>query len=226
MGHDSHSGRVLGRIGGGGVSAGMFRQPRLGHGRLDSSAGSLVRLRRVETDLWTGLALRTGGVRFVAGSDRVFHAGRARRGDRAGRAERAGRTGFDERARTGAELRSSLGPGSAGAEAGVAARIHGGRTRSRGQPGHPGSDPPLGNARGGDPRHFAAAHRVRDRDLLHHCDRRGQREPGALRRHSLRLARGRRGSDRVVWPDARGRVRRGGEAAHHPRHLRAEQRLS
>ena len=42
----------------------------------------------------------------------------------------------------------------------------------------------------------AAAHRVRARRLLHHRARRGQRQPGPLRRREVRLARGRRGRRR------------------------------
>ena len=85
VGHDAHSRRFFGRLGGGGRCGRMPRCAGLGYRRLDSPAGGVVRLRGAEADLWPRLALRAGGVRVVAGSDRIFHQGRARRRDDAAR---------------------------------------------------------------------------------------------------------------------------------------------
>ena len=60
----------------------------------------------------------------------------------------------------------------------------------------------------GNRRDFPAAHRLCRRRLLHHRHRRGQRQPGALRRHPLRRARGRGGPDRALRQDARRGFRR------------------
>ena len=62
--------------------------------------------------------------------------------------------------------------------------------------------------------------------LLPRRQRRGELEPGALRRRPLRTRAPRASTlARDVLPDARRRLRRRGQAAHHDRHLRAQRRL-
>ena len=75
-------------------------------------------------------------------------------------------------------------------------------------------------------RRRAAAQRPRDRGLLPRRHGRSELEPVALRRRPLRVSRQRRGDPRRdVRSHPRRRVRPGGQAPHHPRHLRPELRL-
>ena len=68
--------------------------------------------------------------------------------------------------------------------------------------------------------------RARDPRLLPGRHGGSELEPRALRRRALRVrARAPEHARRDVTADARRRLRRGGEAAHHARHLRAERRL-
>ena len=53
----------------------MCRGAGVGYRRLDSPAGGVLRRRRLEADLWPGVALWIGGLRVVAGSDRPDHEG-------------------------------------------------------------------------------------------------------------------------------------------------------
>ena len=77
-----------------------------------------------------------------------------------------------------------------------------------------------------DRRSTAAARRLRALRLLRDRARRGQRQPGALRRRALRPARRRAdGPDRHVRAHARRRLRSRGQAPHHARHVRALVRL-
>ena len=77
---------------------------RLGHRRLDPPAGGIVRLCRLETNLWPRVALRPRRLRVVARPDRSVHQGRPRRGNHAGGHQRTRSARFHERAATGAGL--------------------------------------------------------------------------------------------------------------------------
>ncbi len=74
-------------------------------------------------------------------------------------------------------------------------------------------------------RNQLAGHEVRHRLLLHHRHGGGQLESGALRRRPLYIARGIGNLERHVSRDARRGLRRGMQAAHHARNLRAQPRL-
>ncbi len=81
--------------------------------------------------------------------------------------------------------------------------------------------------RPGSPRSFPAAHPLCPAGLLPDPVRRGQRQPGALRRHPFRFVGGRRRREchRSVPANPPGGLRRGGQAAHHAGRVRALGRL-
>ena len=107
--------------------------------------------------------------------------------------------------------------------------------RRRGVPGRragplPGVGRPDGRGRRPAGRGLVPELRARARDLLPDPPGRGVQQPGPLRRDALRAAevpRGRRRTERRGGDagDPRGRLRRRGEAPHHPGHLRAVERL-
>ena len=65
--HGAGSGRLQRRLGGGGGGKPGRGHARLGHRRLNSPAGQLLRRRRRAADLWTRLALRADRLCLVAG---------------------------------------------------------------------------------------------------------------------------------------------------------------
>ena len=100
------------------------------------------------------------------------------------------------------------------------------RNRSRGEGRARRRDDAFQFVRGGDRRSFVAAHRIRDRHLLHHRDGGGVGQSGALRRRALRLSGGESSKPaRSLQPHPGGRFRRGSETPDHSRHLRSQLRL-
>ncbi len=197
----------------------------LRHRRLHPPAGGPLRHRRHEAHLRRGVALRARGVRKLARPDRAADAlgGRLRPAAAAHRRVRRVRLhqrapavrgrGADGRPAGRAALRRAGGVPRRGRRAGRAGALRGDAAAHRGAGRQVRGDAP-------------AAHRVRAGGLLHHRAGRGQRQPGALRRRALRLPRRRRRRPhRDVRAHARRGLRRGGEAAHHDRHLRALVRL-
>ena len=211
-----------GRRGGPGARGARHR-----HRRLDPPAGGVLRRRRAQADLRPRVALRRGRLRLVARPGRAARARRRRRGARP-RGDRGPRPArLDRLAAPGAGLRRRARRATCAASASACPASTSPRASS------PRSTRPSARRSrelerlGAVVERLAAAHRVRDRHLLPHRDRRGVVEPRALRRRALRPARRRaaRQPRRDVRADARRRLRRRGEAPHHARHLRAVRRL-
>ncbi len=225
---DACAGRLQRRLGGGRGGRRGPGRARLGHGRLDPPAGRVLRLRGAEAVLRARLALRADGLRLVPGPGRPADARRARCGAAARGDGRPGPAGHHLARRARAGLRG--GPARRRRTARAAPRPARASTSWRAW-----TRTSSGRARGRRARAARWAPRswrsslphtpVRHRHLLHHRHGRGLRQPGAVRRGALRRARGRRRPDRHVRPHAGRGFRRRGEAPHHPRHLRAEQRL-
>ena len=191
------------------------------HGRLDPPARLAVRDRRSQAHLRRGLPLRDDRLRLVARPGRPAHPRR----DRLRAAPLA--HGRAATAATppprGCPRRSACRPRS-GSRASASACRPSSPARAS-SPGvravlRPDARPHRGAGRGA-PRGGAAALRARHRRLLPDRPGRGQREPGALRRRALRPPPRRRRPALPVRGDARARLRRGGQAPDHARHLRA-----
>ena len=221
-----NSGRFERRIGRGCGSRRGHGCSRIGHRRFDPPTRGALRMRGAEAQLRACFPLRVGRLRILARPDRPVHAhGRGRSARVAGHC-RSRSARFHIARRAGAGLLGGIGgwcprDETRGAE-GVFRRGDGSAGRGARARGHRG----LPLARCGDCRGLAAPHEIRGGGLLHHRHGRGLGQPGQIRRRALRAPRcGRQGSARALRPHARRGVRTRGETPHHPRDLRAQQRL-
>ena len=226
---DARAGRLLGRLGGRGGRGHGAARPRHRHRRLDPPARGAVRRRRPQADLRPREPLRRGGLRLVARPGRPLRAHGGGRGP--GRVACSAATTrttppapTDRRARLrGRRSR----PGAAGlrigvpwsfleegVDAGRAGRVP--RRRSR-----------VLEARGRAHRRGRAAPRARtpSRRTTSWPRPRPRATSRASTACATACARPRARPARDVRRDARPRLRPGGEAAHHPRHVRALLRL-
>ena len=224
-------GRLVGRLRRGGRRGHRAARARQRHRRLDPPARGVLRRRRAEADLRARLALRARRVRVVA------RPGRRRSRARAARLRARCSTsiaGHDPRDSTSlpeprAALRGRARRRRRRARARPAARVLRGdgararRARARAR----GASRELETRGREAARGLAAAHALRDRDLLPDRHRRGVEQPRALRRRPLRAprARARATSREHVRAHALRGLRRRGEAPHPARHLRALGRL-
>ena len=206
----ARAGRLVGRLRGRGRGVAVRGRDRHRHGRLDPAAGGAVRRRRHQADLRPRLALRRDRVRVVARSPGAVRPhrrgrGRAARGDGGRRPARRDQHP-DAGGRNIARRRARAAKAVAGRAAG----------RSRPNTFSPGWTPrsrrrcarridELSRAGRDDRQGVAAAHEIRDRDLLPRLHRGGVVEPGALRRRPLRLSRaGARASLEEMYTRTRG----------------------
>ena len=217
--------RVRGR--GGGLRGAAGHRHR--HRRLDPPARRGLRHRRHQADLRRLVPVRRGRVREQPGHARAVRPDRARHGAAARGDVRARPVRLHLDRRAGA---AGGGRGPRGRRERHADR-RGHRAERRGLPaGRPGQVRRGGRAarvagRQGH-RGVLPALQVRAARLLPDRAQRVLVQPGPVRRHALRAAGRRRrdpGRRRGHGADPRGRVRRRGQAAHHPGHLRAVQRL-
>ncbi|OQB95510.1 MAG: hypothetical protein BWX86_01163 [Verrucomicrobia bacterium ADurb.Bin122] len=202
------------------------RHARLRHRRLHPPARRTLRHRRHEADLRTHFPLRPDRLRLVARPDRPVHPHGGRRRDHARhhRRPRSARLDVvqDRDPRLPRRAQAAQRPVETRRRQGIFRR----RSRPRGRRLRAARHrllPPAGlrNQRG-----LPAAHEIRRRHLLHHRDRRVFLQPRALRRHPLRppQRQGHRRHRHLLALARRG-LRPRSEAPHHPRHLRALQRL-
>ena len=185
---------------------------RIGYRRIDPPAGRALRRRRAEADLRPRVALRPARVRVVARSDRAAHAHGARRGAGAERARRRRSRRMRPASPSRCPTTRRRSPATSAARA----------SACRARCSNRASTPTCPRALDGRARHAAgrAARRsstsscrtpARDSGLLPRRDRRGQLEPGPLRRRALRLSREprSRAEARSSGRCTRGRGRRG-----------------
>ena len=182
------------------VAAGMVPLvARLRHRRIDPPAGGALRRPRAEADLRARVALRPDRVRLVARSDRAVRARRSRDLARVLRRRSRAATRAIRRARDApvpdyaAALTGDIArPARRRAARAARRRRRAGRPRARSTR----RSTTLRDAGAVAHRHRAAARLARDPGLLPRRQRRGQLEPGALRRRPLRHARRRRDAAR------------------------------
>ena len=231
VGHRAHPGRLRRGVGRGARGLRGAAGHRHGHRRLDPPARGDDGHGRGEADLRRRLPLRAGGLRVVAGPGRAVrpHGARRRAAARGDRRVRPARLHVDRRPGPGRRR------GRAGRRVrrpGRAARRRGPRAGRRGLPAGrrariPRRGRAAGEARGRGRRGQLPALPVRAGGLLPDPAQRGVEQPRPVRRDALRAAghsveflRGclRRGGHGA---HPRGRVRARGQAADHPRHVRA-----
>ena len=154
--------------------------------RIDPAAGVVLRRGRRNADLWPRVALRADGVRQFARSHRTVRPQREGRGHRAARDRRARSARFHVGRRSGAGLCRASRRQRKRLEARTAPRVSKRPDERNRRPDRPrrraAEEAGLRGARD-----QPAGHRLRHRLLLHHRDRRGQLESGALRWRSLHL---------------------------------------
>ena len=220
VGSDARAGRLVRRFRGRGRRAHGAGRARIGNGRLRASAGGVLRRGRIEADLRTRSAapgssrLRRVSIRSASSrrpfaiarkcwtsSPDTIRSTRRRAREPVGDCDRRSRRG-----REGPALRHR-------ARSGRAARRRSARELRRG--GRRAAPRRRDRRRGEHPDDS-----VRDRDLLHRRECRGERESLAVRRHPLRASqRARADAERRLLRFARRGIRRRGEAADHDRHV-------